>query len=53
MTMDQTKKLEIAQRLISDVYHDAVKRGATETEKVLSAADSCISEALDFFGQDC
>ena len=52
MTIEQTEKLKKAQQLISDVYHDAGKCGATETEKALSAADTCISEALDFFGQD-
>jgi len=52
MTNEQIEKLEKAQRLISDVYHEAIKCGATETESVLSAADSCISEALDFVGEN-
>jgi hypothetical protein len=52
MTIEQTEKLKKAQQLISDVYYDAGKCGATETEKALSVADSCISEALDFFDQD-
>ena len=39
-------KLEQAQLLLSDVYHEACEAGLTEIESQMSCADSCISEAL-------
>jgi hypothetical protein len=39
-------KLDHAQGLLSDVYHDACEAGLTEIESQMSCADSCICEAL-------
>ena len=39
--------LEEAQALLSDVYHEACDAGLTEIESLMSAADSCVCEALD------
>jgi hypothetical protein len=39
-------KLEQAQNLLSDVYHEACEAGLTEIESQMSCADSCICEAL-------
>jgi len=39
-------KLDHAQGLLSDVYHEACEAGLTEIESQMSCADSCICEAL-------
>lgn len=39
-------KLEQAQLLLSDVYHEACDAGLTEVESQMSCADSCIGEAI-------
>jgi len=39
-------KLNHAQGLLSDVYHEACEAGLTEIEDQMSCADSCICEAL-------
>jgi hypothetical protein len=39
-------KLDHAQGLLSDVYHEAIEAGLTEIEDQMSCADSCICEAL-------
>jgi hypothetical protein len=39
-------KLDQAQNLLSDVYHEACEAGLTEIEDQMSCADSCIGEAL-------
>jgi hypothetical protein len=39
-------KLDHAQGLLSDVYHEAIEAGLTEIESQMSCADSCICEAL-------
>ena len=39
-------KLDHAQGLLSDVYHEACEAGLTEIESQMSCADSCIGEAL-------
>jgi hypothetical protein len=52
MTNEQIEKLKKAQSLISDVYHEAIECSATETAWVLSSADSCIVEALDFVDEN-
>ena len=39
-------KLDHAQGLLSDVYHEAIEAGLTEIESQMSCADSCIIEAL-------
>ena len=39
-------KLDQAQNLLSDVYHEACEAGLTEIESQMSCADSCICEAL-------
>ena len=39
-------KLEQAQNLLSDVYHEACEAGLTEIESQMSCADSCIGEAI-------
>ena len=39
-------KLNDAQGLLSDVYHEAIEAGLTEIESQMSCADSCIIEAL-------
>ena len=41
------EKLEEAQALLSDVYHEAIEAGLTDIEGLMSAADSCVNEALD------
>ena len=40
------EKLDQAQNLLSDVYHEACEAGLTEIESQMSCADSCICEAL-------
>jgi len=40
-------KLDLAQQLLSDVYHDACEKGNSEIESQMSCADSCIGEAMD------
>ena len=40
------EKLEEAQVLLSDVYHEACEAGLTDIEDQMSCADSCICEAL-------
>ena len=40
-------KLQQAQKLLSDVYHDACQKGDISLESLMSVADSCICEALD------
>jgi len=40
-------KLQQAQKLLSDVYHDACQEGDISLESLMSVADSCICEALD------
>jgi hypothetical protein len=40
-------KLQQAQNLLSDVYHDACQEGDISLESLMSVADSCICEALD------
>jgi hypothetical protein len=42
-------KLQQAQHLLSDVYHYACENGLVTVESGMSAADSCIGEALDYF----
>ena len=44
---EMMEKLEIAQGLLSDVYHDACEKGNSEIESQMSCADSCIGEAMD------
>lgn len=39
--------LEAAQGYLSDVYHEAIDAGLTDIEGLMSAADSCVGEALD------
>ena len=39
-------KLDQAQSLLADVYHEACEAGLTEIEDQMSCADSCIGEAL-------
>jgi hypothetical protein len=39
-------KLDQAQNLLSDVYHEACEAGLTDIEDQMSCADSCICEAL-------
>ena len=39
-------KLDHAQNLLSDVYHEACEAGLTEVESQMSCADSCICEAI-------
>lgn len=49
MTKEQSvAKLQQAQKLLSDVYHDACQEGDISLESLMSVADSCICEALDF-----
>ena len=43
---DMIAKLDHAQNLLSDVYHEACEAGLTEVESQMSCADSCICEAL-------
>jgi hypothetical protein len=40
-------KLDHAQVLLSDVYHEAIKANLIEVEDQMSCADSCIGEALN------
>ena len=49
MTKEETvAKLQQAQKLLSDVYHDACQDGDIGLESLLSVADSCICEAIDY-----
>jgi hypothetical protein len=45
--MDIFEKLNKAQDLLSDIYHFAQESGDTELERLMSAADTCIVEAID------
>lgn len=45
-------KLDHAQGLLSDVYHEAIKAGLTEIESQMSCADSCIGEALNVLNEE-
>jgi hypothetical protein len=48
MTKEESiSKLQQAQALLSDVYHDACQEGDISLESLMSVADSCICEALD------
>ena len=44
---DMLEKLEIAQGLLSSVYHDACEHGDSEIESQMSMADSCIIDAIN------
>lgn len=39
-------KLNLAQQLLSDVYHDACEKGNSEIESQMSVADSCINDVM-------
>ena len=39
-------KLNLAQQLLSDVYHDACEKGNSEIESNMSVADSCINDVM-------
>jgi len=41
-------KLQQAQNLLSDVYHQACQNSDMGLESLMSVADSCICEALDY-----
>ena len=45
--MTTVEKLIAAQALLSDVYHEALIDADSNLESLMSAADSCICEALD------
>ena len=45
LTDDQIKTLKLAQRMIADVYGDVPD---AVVERALSAADSCLCEAIDY-----
>jgi hypothetical protein len=48
MTKEESvAKLQQAQKLLSDVYHDACQEGDISLESLMSVADGCICEALD------
>jgi hypothetical protein len=44
---EMLEKLQTAQGLLSSVYHEASDSGDTNLESLMSAADSCIGEAMD------
>jgi hypothetical protein len=44
---EMLEKLGLAQSLLSDVYHGSCDCSDTHLESLMSAADSCISEAID------
>lgn len=49
MTKEESvAKLQQAQSLLSDVYHDACQEGDIGLESLMSVADSCIIEAIDY-----
>lgn len=39
-------KLNLAQQLLSDVYHDACEKSNSEIESNMSVADDCINNAM-------
>jgi hypothetical protein len=41
-------KLQQAQKLLSDVYHHACQESDMGLESLMSVADTCICEALDY-----
>jgi hypothetical protein len=43
---EMMEKLEIAQGLLSSVYHDACEKGNSEIESNMSVADSCIIDVM-------
>ena len=43
---EMIEKLEIAQGLLSSVYHDACDFGDSEIETAMSIADGCINDAM-------
>jgi hypothetical protein len=50
--IETLEKLGLAQSLLSSVYHEACASGDTNLESLMSAADSCISEALDHIAKE-
>lgn len=47
---EMIEKLNQAQKLLSDVYHFAFETNDVQLENLMSAADSCIIEAIDKIG---
>jgi hypothetical protein len=47
---EMLEKLEIAQGLLSSVYHNACEHGDSEIESQMSMADSCIIDAISKLG---
>jgi hypothetical protein len=43
---DMLEKLEMAQSLLSSVYHDACEHGDNIIETAMSVADGCIDDAI-------
>jgi hypothetical protein len=50
--VETLEKLRSAQGLLAFVYHEACASGDTNLESLMSAADSCISEALDHIAKE-
>lgn len=44
---DMLANLETAQQYLSEVYHVAIDAGLEDIEDLMSAADSCVIEAID------
>jgi predicted XRE-type DNA-binding protein len=49
---EMLEKLELAQSLLSDVYHGSCDCSDTNLESLMSAADSCILEAIDHISKE-
>jgi hypothetical protein len=46
------EKLETAQGLLSSVYHEACDSDDTNLESLMSAADSCVLEAMEYISKE-
>ena len=45
---ESVAKIQQAQKLLAEVYHDACDSGNRVLESLMSAADTCICEAIDY-----
>ena len=49
--IEMRDKLKQAQHLLSDVYHYACEEGNSEIESLMSCADDCIIDAIEYLEQ--
>jgi hypothetical protein len=49
---EMLEKLQTAQGLLSSVYHAACDSNDTNVESLMSAADSCVLEAMEYISKE-